>query len=80
MGFAADPRLDPFREHRPLLFSIAYRMLGSAADAEDVVQEAYLRWLKVNPAEVHSPKEFLGATVTRLAVDHLRGARGGREV
>jgi RNA polymerase sigma-70 factor (ECF subfamily) len=80
MGFAADPRLDSFREHRPLLFSIAYRMLGSAADAEDVVQEAYLRWLKTNPAEVRSPKDFLGATVTRLAVDHLRSARVRREV
>jgi RNA polymerase sigma-70 factor, ECF subfamily len=80
MDFATDPRLEAFREHRPLLFSIAYRMLGSAADAEDLVQEAYLRWLKANPADVRSPKDFLAATVTRLAVDHLRSARVRREV
>jgi RNA polymerase sigma-70 factor, ECF subfamily len=80
MDFASDPRLEAFREHRPLLFSIAYRMLGSAADAEDLVQEAYLRWLKANPADVRSPKDFLAATVTRLAVDHLRSARVRREV
>jgi RNA polymerase sigma-70 factor, ECF subfamily len=80
MDFAADSHLDAFREHRPLLFSIAYRMLGSAADAEDLVQEAYLRWLKANPAEVRSPKDFLATTVTRLAVDQLRSARVRREV
>jgi RNA polymerase sigma-70 factor (ECF subfamily) len=80
MDFATDSRLEAFREHRPLLFSIAYRMLGSAADAEDLVQEAYLRWLKANPADVRSPKDFLAATVTRLAVDHLRSARVRREV
>ena len=80
MGFITDLRLESFREHRPLLFSIAYRMLGSAADAEDLVQEAYLRWLKADPAEVRSPKDFLSATVTRLAVDHLRSARVRREV
>ena len=75
-----DPRLAAFREHRPLLFSIAYRMLGSVADAEDLVQEAYLRWLKADPAEVGSAKNYLGATVTRLAVDQLRSARVRREV
>ncbi len=80
MDFATDPRLEAFREHRPLLFSIAYRMLGSAADAEDLVQEAYLRWLRADQAEVRSPKDFLAATVTRLAVDHLRSARVRREV
>ncbi len=80
MDFATDPRLEVFREHRPLLFSIAYRMLGSAADAEDIVQEAYLRWLRADQAEVRSPKDFLAATVTRLAVDHLRSARVRREV
>jgi RNA polymerase sigma-70 factor (ECF subfamily) len=80
MEFTTDLRLESFREHRPLLFSIAYRMLGSAADAEDLVQEADLRWLKADPAEVRSPKDFLSATVTRLAVDHLRSARVRREV
>lgn len=80
MVFTADPRLEAFREHRPLLFSIAYRMLGSAADAEDVVQEAYLRWLSADRTEVRSTKGFLSATVTRLAIDHLRSARVRREV
>src|SRR5512138_2215945 len=80
MAMDTDPRLAAFREHRPLLFSIAYRMLGSVADAEDLVQDAYLRWLKADPAEVASAKNYLGATVTRLAVDHLRSARVRREV
>ena len=80
MGLTGDLRLEAFREHRPLLFSIAYRMLGSTADAEDVVQEAYLRWLRTDPASVRSPKDFLSATVTRLAVDQLRSARVRREV
>jgi RNA polymerase sigma-70 factor (ECF subfamily) len=80
MDFATDDRADPFRQHRPLLFSIAYRMLGSASDAEDVVQDAYLRWRRVNPLDVRSPKDFLSTTVTRLAMDHLRSARARREV
>ena len=80
MDLATDPRLEAFREHRPLLFSIAYRMLGSVADAEDLVQEAYLRWLKADHSDVRSAKDFLAATVTRLAVDHLRSARVRREV
>jgi RNA polymerase sigma-70 factor (ECF subfamily) len=80
MDLASDPRLDSFREHRPLLFSIAYRMLGSVADAEDIVQDAYLRWLEVDVSTVRSAKDFLAATVTRLAVDHLRSARVRREM
>jgi RNA polymerase sigma-70 factor (ECF subfamily) len=80
MRFANDDHLTAFREHRALLFSIAYRMLGSVADAEDLVQEAYLRWLKADPSGVRSPKDFLAATVTRLAVDHLRSARVRREM
>jgi RNA polymerase sigma-70 factor, ECF subfamily len=80
MGPVTDERVDPFREYRPLLFSIAYRMLGSASDAEDVVQDAYLRWQRVNPLDVRSPKDFLSTTVTRLAMDHLRSARARREV
>jgi RNA polymerase sigma-70 factor (ECF subfamily) len=73
-------RLTAFREHQPLLFSIAYRMLGSGSDAEDVVQDAYLRWERADPAAVRSPKDYLTTTVTRLAVDHLRSARVRREV
>jgi RNA polymerase sigma factor (sigma-70 family) len=65
-------------ELRPLLLSIAYRMLGSFGDAEDVVQEAYLRLHR--EAEVESPKAFLTTVTTRLAIDQLRSARRQREV
>lgn len=69
-----------FSEHRPLLFGIAYRMLGSVQDAEDVVQEAYLRWEKADQGAVESPKAWLGTVVTRLSIDQLRSARKQREV
>jgi RNA polymerase sigma-70 factor, ECF subfamily len=66
---------------RPLLFSIAYRMLASVAEAEDVVQEAYLRYERTlaDGASVASPKAYLSAVVTRLAIDELRSARRRRE-
>lgn len=76
----ADHRIAAFAEHRPLLFSIAYRMLGSAADAEDVLQDAYIRWQRAKDTDVRSPKDYLSTTVTRLAMDHLRSARVRREV
>ena len=69
-----------FSEHRGLLFSIAYRMLGSVSDAEDIVQDTYLRWSQVDPARVQSVKSYLTTTATRLALDHLRSARVRREV
>jgi len=69
-----------FAQHRALLFGIAYRMLGTSADAEDIVQEAYLRWQGAGAADVRSAKDYLCATVTRLAIDHLRSARVRREV
>jgi len=68
-----------FDQYRPLLFSIAYRMLGSATDAEDVVQDAFLRWLQANGDEVRSPKAYLSTVVTRLCIDQLRSARAQRE-
>lgn len=68
-----------FSEHRPLLFAIAYRMTGSVMDAEDIVQEAFLRWQRRADAEVESPKAYLSAVVTRLSIDHLRAARTQRE-
>ena len=68
-------RTADFERHRSLLFSIAYRMLGIVAEAEDVVQEAYLRWREVPEGEVRSPKSYLSAVVTRLSIDRLRSAR-----
>ena len=68
-----------FDEHRPLLFSIAYRMLGSVMDAEDVLQEAFLRWQRVPEEEIRSPKSYLSAIVTRLCIDQLRSAKARRE-
>ncbi|MGV3719729.1 MAG: RNA polymerase sigma-70 factor [Actinomycetota bacterium] len=73
------PSPDPFEELRSLLFGIAYRMLGSVTEAEDLVQEAYLRWRQVGQDEVRSARAFLTTTVTRLSIDHLRSARVRRE-
>jgi RNA polymerase sigma-70 factor (ECF subfamily) len=72
-----DPR--DFETYRPYLFSIAYRMLGSAMEAEDMLQEAYLRYQSVPAAEVQSPKAYLGKIVTRLCLDQLKSARVRRE-
>ncbi len=77
-GVPAD-RTEDFDRHRALLFSIAYRMLGGVADAEDVVQEAFLRWQKDVGTEVRSPKAYLSAVVTRLSIDHLRREKARRE-
>lgn len=68
-----------FEEYRKLLFSIAYRMLGSVMEAEDMVQEVYLRWQQVDQATVESPKAYLTTVLTRLCIDHLRSARVRRE-
>ena len=70
-----------YTEYRPLMFSIAYRMTGSVSDAEDIVQEAFLRAGKDGgtDAEIESPKAYLATITTRLAIDHLRSARVRRE-
>ena len=68
-------RVQTFDEARPLLFGIAYRMLGSVMEAEDILQEAFLRWQKVATDEVTSAKSYLSTVVTRLCLDHLRSAR-----
>jgi RNA polymerase sigma-70 factor (ECF subfamily) len=72
---------ETFETLRPLLFSIAYRMLGSVGDAEDIVQEAFMRQQRAvaESQEIESPKAFLSAVVTRLSIDQLRSARARRE-
>ncbi len=64
---------------RPRLIRIAYRMLGSVADAEDTVQEAFLRWLDADRDAVREPEAFLRRVVTRLCLDQLKSARHRRE-
>lgn len=68
-----------FNEHRNLLFGIAYRMLGLVMDAEDMVQESYIRWNTVCSDSVDSPKSYLTTMMTRLCIDHLRSAKVQRE-
>ncbi|HEX3513469.1 MAG TPA: RNA polymerase sigma-70 factor [Trebonia sp.] len=70
---------DPFVTHRSLLFTVAYEMLGSAADAEDVVQETWLRWDRVDQAEVHDPRGYLVRIVTRQSLNRLRTLARQRE-
>ncbi|MES9524907.1 RNA polymerase sigma-70 factor [Streptomyces capoamus] len=67
-----DLATDVFEEHRPLLMAVAYRMLGRVADAEDVVQDAWLRWYRADRAQVREPRAYLVRVTTRLAVDRLR--------
>jgi RNA polymerase sigma-70 factor (ECF subfamily) len=71
-----------YEELRPLIFSIAYRMLGSAAEAEDIVQEAFLRLYRASDSgeeDIENPRAWLSAVATRLSIDHLRSARVQRE-
>jgi RNA polymerase sigma-70 factor (TIGR02957 family) len=70
---------DPFVTHRSLLFTVAYEMLGSAADAEDVVQETWLRWAGVDQADVRDPRAYLVRAVTRQALNRLRTLARSRE-
>ncbi|MGW5062760.1 RNA polymerase sigma-70 factor [Streptomyces sp. NPDC004096] len=70
---------DPFVAHRSLLFTVAYEMLGSAADAEDVLQESWLRWAAVDHAQVRDPRAYLVRTVTRQALNRLRTLSRRRE-
>jgi RNA polymerase sigma-70 factor, ECF subfamily len=70
---------DTFELHRPKLFGVAYRMLGSASEAEDVVQDAWLRYDAVAKDSIRSPEAFLTTIVTRLCLDRLKSARATRE-
>ncbi|NLU73457.1 RNA polymerase sigma-70 factor [Streptomyces sp. HNM0575] len=68
-----------FEEHRPVLLGVAYRMLGRVADAEDVVQDTWLRWASADRGTVREPRAFLVRIATRLALDRLRSAQARRE-
>jgi RNA polymerase sigma-70 factor, ECF subfamily len=71
--------IEAFNQYRPLLFAIAYRMLGTVTDAEDMVQETFLRWQQTAETTVKSTKTYLSTIITRLCIDRLRSARVQRE-
>lgn len=76
---ATDTATSDFEEHRPVLMGVAYRMLGRVADAEDVVQDAWLRWSTADHAQVREPRAYLVRVTTRLAIDRLRHVQSRRE-
>ncbi len=69
----------PFEAHRRALMGLAYRMLGSRAEAEDIVQDAYLRWHAADRARIEHPRRYLGTVVTRLCLDRMKSAQARRE-
>ena len=74
-----DKKVEIFRQHKTRLFGIAYRMLGTSDEAEDILQEAYIRWHKTDTAEIETPEAWLVTVVTRLSIDRLRKASIERE-
>jgi len=78
-GIAVQSKTEIFTAHRARLFGIAYRMLGTRVDAEDVLQDAYLRWHSADAAEVQSPEAWLTTATTRLSIDRLRRMKVERE-
>jgi RNA polymerase sigma factor (sigma-70 family) len=76
---AADEATEVFETHRPRLLRLAYHMLGSLAEAEDIIQDAWLRWRQVDQTTVQSPSAFLSQIVTRLCLDLMKSARARRE-
>src|SRR5271156_2307515 len=76
---ATSIRFATFDQYRGLLFSVAYRMLGSVSDAEDMLQETFIRWQQSPEEEVRSPRAYLGTIISRLCINHLQSARVQRE-
>jgi RNA polymerase sigma-70 factor, ECF subfamily len=74
-----EKKVEIFRRHRARLFGIAYRMLGTQAEAEDILQEAYIRWHQANGDEIQTPEAWLVTVTTRLSIDRLRKASNERE-
>ena len=79
MSASLDRDTAAFQEHRRALTGLAYRMLGSRAEAEDVVQDAYLRWHAADHASIQNPRRYLGTVVTRLCLDRQKSARARHE-
>ena len=79
MNASLDRDAAEFEAHRRALTGFAYRMLGSRAEAEDAVQDAYLRWHAVDHAAIEEPRRYLGTVVTRLCLDRLKSARARHE-
>src|SRR5215472_17205538 len=71
--------MDHMQTYQPLLFSIAYRLTGYASQAEDIVQDAYLRYQQADQAAIHSPKSYLTTIVTNLSLNYLKSAQRERE-
>lgn len=74
-----EEKVEVFKKHRPRLFGIAYRMLGTHAESEDILQEVYLKWHQANTDEIETPEAWLVTIVTRLSIDRLRKASRERE-
>jgi RNA polymerase sigma-70 factor (ECF subfamily) len=82
IGMLSQPEkeaMEQFEQYRPMMFSIAYRMLGSVSEAEDMLQNAYLRYRQIPAGSIASPKAFLSTIVTRLCLNHLQSVRVQRE-
>lgn len=79
MEMARASAAETFEQFRELLFSIAYRMLGTRADAEDMVQETFIRWQQASSGPVHNPRSLLVTIISRLCINHLQSARTRRE-
>ncbi|MBS4049149.1 MAG: RNA polymerase sigma-70 factor [Alphaproteobacteria bacterium] len=79
MDTGADPGTETFEKHRRRLFGLAYRMLGSVGDAEDAVQDTYLRWHRTDRSLVQTPEAWLVTACTRICIDRLRAAKLERE-
>ena len=80
MNAATEREVASFETHRRALTGLAYRMLGTRAEAEDVVQDAYLRWHEADQDAIEEPRRYLGTIVTRLCLDRMKSARARREV
>ena len=79
MSYAADSATDTFVAHRNLLFTVAYEMLGSAADAEDVLQETWMRWINVDTEHVRDQRAYLVRITTRQSLNRLRAMKRRKE-